>query len=260
LALALLGGFVVRQARADTPLLPLRTFRSRQVSAANLAQALMVAGMFGFQFLAALYLQRVLGYGPAQTGLAFLPITVAIAAVSLGLAARVIGRFGPRAVLLAGLVLLAFGLALLARVPVHGSYAADVLPSLLLLGVGAGLALPAVTGLAMSSATPRDSGIASGLANTTQQVGGALGIAVLTTLATTRTDHLLAGGSGTAAALAGGYRLGFGIGAGLVLAAAVVTAVLLRSARTAGSDSTGDPQVDHAEMAGDTPSGATISA
>ncbi len=240
-ALALLGGFVLRQGYAATPLLPLRIFRSRQVSAANLAQALMVAGMFGFQFLAALYLQRVLGYDPARTGLAFLPITVAIAAVSLGLAARIIGRFGPRAVLLVGLGLLAVGLALLARVPVQGGYVADVLPSLVLLGIGAGLALPAVTGLAMSGATPRDSGIASGLANTTQQVGGALGIAVLTTLATTRTDHLLAGGNGTAAALAGGYRLGFGIGAALVVVAATVTAVLLRttgSDRAAGPDST----------------------
>lgn len=228
-SLLLLAAFVARQATAANPLLPLRIFRSRQVSGANLAQALMVAGMFGFQFLSALYLQEVLGYSPAQTGLAFIPITVAIGAISLGLAGPLNTRFGPRAVLLAGLALLVAGLALLARTPVDGNYVADVLPAMVLLGVGAGLALPPVTMLAMSGATASDSGLASGLANTTQQVGGALGLAALATLATSRTDRLLATGHDTASALTGGYHLAFGIGAALVVAAMILAATVLRS-------------------------------
>jgi EmrB/QacA subfamily drug resistance transporter len=224
-ALALLTAFVVRQYTAADPLLPPRVLRSRRVAGANLTQALMVAAMFGFQFLVALYLQRVLGYDPARTGLAFLPITLVIAATAIGLSARLIARFGPRAVLLAGLVALAVGLALLTRAPVDGRYATDVLPSLLVLGLGAGLALPAVTTLAMSGATPEDSGLASGLANTTQQVGGALGLAVLTTVATARSNHLAATGQDGAAALTGGYHLAFGVGAGLVVAALVIAAV-----------------------------------
>jgi EmrB/QacA subfamily drug resistance transporter len=231
LALALLAGFVVRQATAARPLLPLRLFRSRQVAGANLVQALMVAGMFGFQFLSGLYLQRVLGYQPGATGLAYLPITIGIAVVSLGLAARMIGRFGPRPVLLAGLVLLAGGLAVLARVPVHGHFLVDVLPAMLVLGAGAGLALPAVTTLAMSGATERDSGLASGLANTTQQVGGAIGLAALAALATAHTNHLT-GTTGTAAtlsqaaALTAGYRLAFAVGAALVVAALLLATAL----------------------------------
>jgi EmrB/QacA subfamily drug resistance transporter len=227
-SLLLLVAFVGRQATAANPLLPLRIFRSRQVSGANLVQALMVAGMFGFQFLSALYLQEVLGYTPAQTGLAFIPITLAIGAISLGLAGPLNTRFGPRTVLLAGLALLVAGLALLARTPVHGDYVVDVLPAMVLLGIGAGLALPPVTMLAMSGATASDSGLASGLANTTQQVGGALGLAALATLATSRTDHLLASGHDTGSALTGGYHLAFGIGAALVAAAMILAAVVLR--------------------------------
>jgi len=206
-ALALLAGFAARQATAARPLLPLRIFRSRNVSGGNLVQALMVAGMLGFQFILPLYLRRVLGYGPAETGLAFLPITVAIAVISLGVAPRVIGR--PRAVLLASLPLLVAGLGLLA-------YAADrphssitqLLPVLVVLGIGAGFALPAVMALVMSDVTPDDSGVVSGLANTTQQVGGALGVAVAATLAS--------------------YHLAFATGAGLVTVALLVAAVVLR--------------------------------
>jgi EmrB/QacA subfamily drug resistance transporter len=226
-AVVLLGAFLARQARAADPLLPLRVFRSRNVSGANLTLALMVAAMLGFQFIAALYLQRVLGYRPAQVGLAFLPIPVVIATFSLGFSARLTTRFGARTVLLAGLTLVAVGLALLTHAPAHGQYAVDVLPVLLLLGIGAGLALPSVTVLAMSSATPSDSGLASGLVNTTQQVAGALGIAALDTLATSRTDRLLANGDSTGSALTGGYHLAFGIGSGLVIAAALLTATVL---------------------------------
>jgi EmrB/QacA subfamily drug resistance transporter len=230
-AVGLLAGFVVRQASAANPLVPLRMFRSRNLSGANLVQVLMVAGLLGMLFLGALYLQRVLGYDPLRIGLGFLPVAVAIGTLSLGLSARLNTRFGARAVLLAGLVLIVAGLALLTRAPVDGSYLGDLLPAMLVLGVGGGLSLPALMTLAMSGATPSDAGLASGLVNTTQQVGGAFGLAVLATLATSRTERLLAAGQDPAAALTGGYHLAFGIGAGLVSVAIVVAAGLLPGGR-----------------------------
>jgi MFS family permease len=229
-AVVLLLGFVLRQATARNPLLPLRVFRSRHVSGANLVQVLAVPGMIGMFFLGALYLQRVLGYGPMAIGVAFLPVAVLFGAMSVGLSARLYTRLGVRAVLLPGLALLAAGLGLLTRVPVDGGYVVDILPPMLLLGVGAGLSFPPLMTLAMSEATHSDSGLASGLVNTTAQVGGAFGLAVLATLATTRTDGLLAGGASTASALTGGYHLAFGIGAGLLIAAAVLSAIVLRPA------------------------------
>jgi EmrB/QacA subfamily drug resistance transporter len=227
LALALLVGFVVRQSRAADPLVRLGIFRSRAVSGGNLVQLLMVAGMLGFQFTAALHLQGALGYAPAETGLALLPIPVTIAVVSLAASGRLIARFGPRPVLLVGEVLLVAGLLLLTRPPA-GSYLVDVLPSMLVLGVGAGLSLPAVTTVMMSDATPADAGLASGLANTSQQVGGALGIAVLAALATARTDAATATGVPQQEALAGGYHLAFAAGATAVALAALLTLTVLR--------------------------------
>src|SRR4051794_969168 len=186
-ALALLAGFILREARTSNPLIPLRIFRSRNTSGANLIQALMVAGMFGMFFLGALYLQRVLGYDALEVGLAFLPVTVIIGTLSLGFSARLNMRFGARATLLPGLVSIGAGLLFFSRTPVDASYLTDVLPAMVLLGVGAGLSFPSLMTLAMSGATPSDSGLASGLVNTTLQVGGALGLAVLATLSTTRT-------------------------------------------------------------------------
>ncbi len=232
-AVALLAGFVARQATASRPLVPLRIFRSRNVSGANVVQALMVAGMFGMFFMGTLYLQRVLGYGAVQTGAAFLPVSAAIGVLSLGFSARLITRLGARAVLLPGLVALVAGLLLLTGAPVGGDYVTDLLPALVLLGVGAGIAFPALVTLAMSGATAADSGLASGLVNTTQQVGGALGLAVLATLSTSRSNHLLADGDSAASALTGGYHLAFAIGAGLVVAAIVVAMLVLRSERVA---------------------------
>ena len=229
-AVLLLAGFVVRQATAANPLLPLQLFRSRSVLGANLVQVLMVAGMFGMFFLGALYLQRVLGYDPLQIGLAFLPVAIAIGALSFHFSARLNLRFGARTVLLAGLGLMLAGLALFVRVPVQASYPVDILPSMVLLGVGGGLCFPAVMSLGMSAATPSDSGLISGLINTTAQVGGSLGLAVLATLATSRSDKLLASGQSLPAALTGGYHLAFGIGALLVAAAIVVAAAVLRPA------------------------------
>ena len=231
IAAVLLAGFVARQATARRPLVPLRIFRSRNVSGANLVQALMVAGMLGMFFLATLYLQGVLGYDAVQTGAAFLPVSLGIGILSLGFSARLITRLGARAVLLPGLGLLVAGLLLLTRAPVAGDYVTDLLPSMLLLGIGAGIAFPALVTLAMSGATPEDAGLASGLVNTTQQVGSALGLAVLATLSASRTDHLLAQGESSASALVGGYHLAFAVAAGLLVAALVVAAVVLRSER-----------------------------
>ena len=227
IAAALLVGFVVRQATTANPLVPPRIFRSRNVTGANLVQVLMVAATFAFQVLIALYLQRVLGYGAAGTGLAMLPAAVIIGAVSLGVSARLIARFGERTVLLAGLVLLTGMLGLLARVPVRANYLLDVLP-VLLLAAGFGLALPALTAFGMSGARPDDAGVVSGLFNTTQQLGGALGVAVLTSLAATRTERLLADGQPMTAALTGGYRLAFLIGAGLLVVAVAIAYPVLR--------------------------------
>ncbi|MBV9338517.1 MAG: DHA2 family efflux MFS transporter permease subunit [Solirubrobacterales bacterium] len=231
LAVALLASFVLRQARAASPLIPLRVFRSRTVTTANLMQVLMVAGMFGMFFLGALFLQRVLRYDAIEVGLAFLPVAVGIAALSLRLAASLTMRFGAKPTLIGGLVLVAAGLLVFRRAPVNANYVTDLLTAMVLLGIGAGLVFPALMTLAMSGATAEDSGLASGLVNTTQQVGGALGLAVLATLSTTRTHALSAHGASSADALTGGYHLAFTIAAGLVLAAIAIGLVLLRPAR-----------------------------
>ena len=228
-AVALLAAFVARESTAGTPLMPLRIFRFRNVTGANAVQILMVAGLFGMFFLGVLYLQRVLGYDAIETGVAFLPVSLTIGVLSLGISPRLITRFGAKATLLPGLLLIAVGLALFARAPVDGSYVVDVLPVMFLLGIGAGLSFPSLMTLAMSGATQNDSGLASGLVNTSLQVGGALGLAVLATLSTTRTDNLLASGEATKSALTGGYHLAFVIAASLVATAAVVAATVLQA-------------------------------
>jgi EmrB/QacA subfamily drug resistance transporter len=233
IAVGLLAAFIWRQATAAHPLMPLRVFRSRNTWAANLVQMLMVAGMFGMFFLGALYLQRVLGFDPIEVGLAFLPVSLGIGVLSLGFSEKLIMRFGPRATLLPGLVLIIAGLLLFARAPVDASYWADILPSMLLLGIGAGVSFPALMTMAMSGVSPADSGLASGLVNTTQQVGGALGLAVLATLSTTRTDNLVSDGVSQASALTSGYHLAFVIGAGLVVVALSIAFSALRPARAA---------------------------
>jgi EmrB/QacA subfamily drug resistance transporter len=228
-SLGLIAAFVARESRASNPLIPLRIFRSRIVAGANLVQVTMVAGLFGMFFLGALYLQRVLGYSPIGVGLAFLPVAVLIGTLSLGLSARLNMRFGAAATLIPGLGLIVLGLALFARAPIDASYASDILPVMVLLGIGAGLGFPSLMTLAMSGATRSDSGLASGLVNTSQQMGGALGLAVLATLSTTRTDNLLDAGESTGSALTGGYHLAFTIAAGLVVAGIFLAFALLRS-------------------------------
>ena len=233
-AVGLLSAFVVRQATAANPLIPLRVFRSRTVTVANAMQVLMVAGIFGMFFLGALYLQRVLHYDAIEVGLAFLPVALGIAGMSLQITARLMMRFGAKPTMIAGLALVAAGLIIFRGAPVNADYAGDLLPAMVLLGIGAGLVFPSLMTLAMSGATPEDSGLASGLVNTTQQVGGALGLAVLATLATTRTDSLTAHGTSSADALTNGYHLAFTVGAILVLVAVGLGLALLRDTATFG--------------------------
>jgi MFS family permease len=234
-SVVLLAAFVARQAKARTPLLPLRLFRIRAVTGANLVMVLMVAGMLGFQFVTALYLQQVLGLDALRTGVAFLPVPVVIAVASLGFSGKLAERFGPRVALLSGLGLVIVGLLLLTRVSVGGSYFTDVLPPLLVMGLGAGVAIPALMGLAMTGVAPEDSGAASGLINTTQQVGAAIGTAVLATVAASRTASL--GSLDHREALASGFRLAYGTSAGFLIAAiALGAAVLARRSRPAAAE------------------------
>ncbi len=214
--------FVVREATARTPLIPLRMFRSRNLSVANIVQPLLVAGMFGLFFMGALYMERVLGYEPLQIGFAFLPATLVMGTMSLRYAEPLITRFGARMTLLPGLVLIAIGLALFTRTPVDGDYVQHILPTMLVMALGIGVSFPALMTLAMSGAAPEDAGLASGLVNTSAQVGGALGLAVLATLSTTRTDNLEADGVSTASALVSGYHLAFWIGSALVVLSFIV--------------------------------------
>jgi EmrB/QacA subfamily drug resistance transporter len=227
-ALALLAAFVVREDRTENPLVPLHIFRSRNVAGANVVQMLMVAGLFSMFFLGSLYMERVLGYSALEIGFAFLPVALLIGAFSLGLSARLNMRFGPRATLIPGLVLAAAGLALFTQAPVGGSYVSDLLPSMVLLGVGAGLSFPSLMTLAMAGASPSEAGLASGLVNTTQQVGGALGLAVLATLSATRTDTLLHDGNSVSSSLTSGYHVAWAIGTALVVAALGFAVTVIR--------------------------------
>jgi EmrB/QacA subfamily drug resistance transporter len=229
-SIALVTAFVLRQARIANPLMPLRLFRSRNVSGANVVQALLVVGMFGMFFLGALYLQEILGYDALEVGLAFLPATIVMGFMSLRLSNVLIMKYGPKATLLPSLAAMGIGMLLFARTPVDGTYVVDILPAMVFIGVGAGLGFPALMTLAMSGATPQDSGLASGLVNTSVQVGGAIGLAVLATLSTERTEGLLDDGEPVASALNSGFHLAYLIGAALAVVAIVVAAVVLRSA------------------------------
>ena len=210
------AAFIWRQARIENPLMPLGLFRSRNVSGANAIQALLVAGMFGMFFLGALYLQRVLGYDALQVGLAFLPATVVMGTLSLGFSEKLIMRFGPRTTLIPGVAVVGLGLLLFARTPVDGNYLLDVMPPMLLIGLGVGTSFPSLMTLAMSGASPSEAGLASGVVNTSMQVGGAIGLAVLATLATERTDGKLAEGVSRLEALNSGFHVAYLVGAALV--------------------------------------------
>jgi hypothetical protein len=223
--------FILVEARAAHPLVPLHFFRSRNVAGAALVRALFPVGLFGAFFLGALYLQHVLGYSPIAAGFAFMPMNLCVAMFSLFLTARLVGRIGAKATLLPGLLLVSAGLLLFGRAPVNASYAVDVLPAMLLMGMGAGLVFMPTVSLAMSGVNPRDSGLASGVANVAMQMGAAIGIAVIATVSAAGTNGLLVKGDSLDGALTGGYHLGFTVAAACVAAAAVAGAVVLRNVR-----------------------------
>jgi MFS family permease len=242
-AAVLLCAFLAIESRVPSPLMPLRLFRLRNVATANAVGVLWAGAMFAWFFLVALYLKLVLHYSPLEVGLAFLPANLIMGALSIGLSAKLVMRYGIRKPLGAGLLLAAVGLALFVRAPVHGSFVVDVLPSMILLGLGAGMAFNPVLLAAMSDVAPEESGLASGMVNTSFMMGGALGLAVLASLAASRTQSLLDDGEGKLAALTGGYHAAFLAGAIFALVAAVVGVVLLRQRDPApGAEFAAEPE------------------
>jgi MFS family permease len=230
-AVVVIVGFAVWESRVANPLMPLRVFRHRNLSVANSVGILWAAAMFALFFLSALYLQLVLHYSPLEVGLAFLPGNVIMMAASLGLSAKLVMRYGFRMPLAAGLGIASLALLWFARAPVHGSFVVDVLPAMILIGIGGGLAFNPVLMAAMSDVEPQDAGLASGIANTAFMMGGALGLAVLASAASARTNHL--GGASDLSALTSGYHVAFLIGAAFALLAAAVGALFLRTPHTA---------------------------
>jgi EmrB/QacA subfamily drug resistance transporter len=228
-SVALLVAFVIRQATARNPLMRLTIFRSRNLVGANLIQVCGAAGMFSMFFLGALYLQRVQHYNALRIGLAFLPVAVIMGAISVRYSERLVSRFGARMVCVPGLLLIMAGLIVFSQAPVHGEYVVHVLPVMILLGAGGGLCFPAIMGLAMSGVSHSDAGLASGLLNTTAQVGGALGLAVMATLSATKTHQLRLAGHSSPAALTAGYHLAFWVAAALILAAVVIAMTVLEA-------------------------------
>jgi EmrB/QacA subfamily drug resistance transporter len=239
-AAALLVLFLVIEARVPSPLVPLSLFRLRTLAASNVIGILWSASMFASFFLSALYLQLVLGYSPLEVGLAYLPNTLIMGAFSLGLSAKIVMRYGIRAPLATAMLLVTVALALFARAPVDGSFVVDVLPSMILLGLGAGLAFNPMLLAAMSDVEPSEAGLASGVVNTSFMMGGALGLAVLASIAAARTDSLSASGEGTLAALTGGYHAAFLAGAVFSLVAGALAAAFLPAAAS-GEEPVGEP-------------------
>jgi EmrB/QacA subfamily drug resistance transporter len=243
LSAGLLVTFLLLESRVASPLVPLRLFRLRNIAVSNVVGVLWAAAMFAWFFLSALYLQLVLGYSPLEVGLAFLPANLVMGALSIGLSARLVMRFGIKPPLVAGLGLAALGSLLFARAPVDGSFVMDVLPPMILLGIGAGMAFNPVLLAAMSDVEPTEAGLASGVVNTSFMMGGALGLAVLASAAAARTDTLLASGESQAAALTGGYHVAFLLGAVFALAAAAIGGLLLRQGAYAGEHGGVEPEV-----------------
>jgi EmrB/QacA subfamily drug resistance transporter len=222
--------FLGIESRVRSPLVPLGLFKHRNISVSNIVGVLWAAAMFAWFFLSALYLQLVLGYSPLKVGLSFLPANLIMGAFSIGISAKLVMRFGFRKPLATGLLLAAAGLLLFVRAPVDGNFLVDVLPSMILLGFGAGIAFNPVLLAAMSDVEPSESGLASGLVNTSFMMGGALGLAVLASIAASRSSSLRLGGAGELSALTGGYHLAFLVGAAFAAAAAVIGGTLLREA------------------------------
>jgi len=227
-ALVLMVAFLVIESRVSSPLVPLSIFRHRNVSSANGVGVLMAAGMFAYFFFSALYMQEILGYSPLEVGLAYLPATILWGGTSL-YSDKLVMRYGIKKPLTAGLGLMALGLILFARAPVDGNVIVDVIPATLAIGLGGGIAFNPLLLSAMGDVKPEESGLASGVVNTAFMMGGALGLAVLASLADFRTDNLLESGESALSALNGGYHAAFLLGAVFVLAAATIGVTLLRS-------------------------------
>jgi EmrB/QacA subfamily drug resistance transporter len=227
-SVVVLALFIVIESRVRSPLVPLGLFKHRNITVSNIVGVLWAAAMFAWFFLSALYLQLVLGYSPLEVGLSFLPANLIMGAFSIGLSAKLVMRFGFRKPLATGLLLAAAGLLLFVRAPVDGNFLVDVLPSMILLGFGAGIAFNPVLLAAMSDVEPSESGLASGLVNTSFMMGGALGLAVLASIAASRSHSLRLGGASELSALTGGYHAAFLVGAAFAAAAAVIGGTLLR--------------------------------
>jgi EmrB/QacA subfamily drug resistance transporter len=241
-ALAIFLVFLVIEVRVKSPLVPLALFKLRNLATADVVGVLWAASMFTWFFLSALYMQLVLGYSPLQIGLAFLPANLIMMAFSIGLSAKLVMRFGFRAPLATGLGFAAAGLLLFTRAPVDGSFVVDILPSMILLGVGAGMAFNPVLLAAMSDVAPEESGLASGIINTSFMMGGALGLAVLASVADSRTNHLLGSGDDLSTALTGGYHVAFLVGALFAMAAATIGGLLLRNQPMPGHEPAPDAE------------------
>jgi MFS family permease len=246
-AVALFALFVAIESRVSAPLVPLGLFRLRNLATANVVGVFWAAAMFAAFFLSALYLQLVLGYSPLKVGLAFLPANLVMGVLSLGFSAKIVMRYGIKRPLAAGLSLAAVALLLFARAPVDGQFLVDLLPGMILLGIGAGIAFNPVLLAAMSDVPPEESGLASGVVNTSFMMGGALGLAVLASIASSRTDSLTASGESQIAALTGGYHLSFLVGAIFALSAAAIGVTFMRvSGAMAGAHAEGVPAAEGA--------------
>jgi EmrB/QacA subfamily drug resistance transporter len=232
LAVALMAAFLALEARIDNPIMPLRIFRLRGLMGASAARGFLVTGMYGVWFLGSLYLERVLGYTPVETGLAFMPWTLTVLVLSLGTTRKLVARFGPMPVMIAGMLSVAVGMMVLRSGGLHSSYFPSVMIGMFLMGLGIGNAFMPMLTIAMADVPHQDAGLASGVVNVSQQVAGALGLALLSTFATNHTHALSAAHVGPDAALVGGYHLAYLIGAGSVLVAIVIAFLALRTPRT----------------------------
>ena len=236
-AAALLAAFVVNEQRSENPLLPLSIFRIKGLAAADITQLIGIAGMFAVFFFLTLYLQGILGYSPIRTGLAYLPVTVGVG-LSASMTPRLIGRVGIRPVFVAGTLLAGGGVYWLAQVPIHGSYLTDLLPGLVIMSVGLGAEFVAAATAANAGVPPQLAGLAAALFNASQWIGGALGLAIFSAIATARTTHLLAAGAAPAAALDAGFRQALIAAAAFLLAAALIA---LRTTSSRGEPPTAEP-------------------
>ena len=247
-SIVLMVGFFLLESRIEKPIMPMRILKLRSLTTSSIVRGLSFTAMYAVFFFGALYLERVMGYDPLRTGIAFLPLTLAMAIMSLGVTSRLLARFGPMKLLIPGMIAVIVGLLVLARADTHAVYAASILPAFLLLGVGMSVSAVPLLTIAMADVPRSDAGVASGVVNVSMWLASSAGLAVFGTLAASRTTSLLRGGSSNAEALVGGYHETFFIGAILAALALLVTVLVLRgSARGAAPAPTGASVSDEAE-------------